>query len=74
MTRKQDFYRDRGAKDKPPSFILLTLPIGTKVREQKKSSGWSLIATPEHKVEHLFLEGWVRSKDLEEVSSGDDMV
>ena len=74
MTRKQDFYRDRGAKDNPPSFILLTLPIGTKVREQKKSSGWSLIATPEHKVEHLFLEGWVRSKDLEEVSSGDDMV
>jgi len=27
-----------------------------------------LIATPEHKPGYLFLEGWVRSKDLEQVA------
>jgi N-acetyl-anhydromuramyl-L-alanine amidase AmpD len=61
VTRKQDFYRNT---DKPPSFILQTIPAGTNVRVQKASSGWSLIATPEHEPDYIFLEGWVRSKDL----------
>jgi hypothetical protein len=65
VIRKQDFYRDQG---KPPCFILQTLPAGTQVRVQKSTSGWSLIATPEHKPGYLFLEGWVRSKDLEQVA------
>ena len=67
MTRKQDFYKDRGLKDKSPALLLNTLPAGTKVREQKKDGDWSLIAPAEHKVGVLFLEGWVRTTDLEKV-------
>ena len=64
MTRKQNFYRP---SNKPPAFIIHEdLPAGTPVRVQKTSSGWSLISTPEHKVDHIFLEGWVKTKDLEE--------
>jgi N-acetyl-anhydromuramyl-L-alanine amidase AmpD len=65
LTRKQDFYRDT---NKPPSFILRTLPAGTDVRVQKTDSSWSLIATPKHEIGYLFLEGWVRSRDLEQVA------
>ena len=36
--------------------------------ELEPGDGWSLIATPEHKEGYLFLEGWVRTKDLEEVA------
>jgi hypothetical protein len=34
---------------------------------RKDDSGWTLVATPEHKIGFRFLDGWVRSEDLEEV-------
>jgi hypothetical protein len=68
MTRQEDFYKHRLDKDKPPSFILKTLPEGTLARVQKKFSDWSLIAAPKHKEAYHFLEGRVRTKDLEEVA------
>ena len=49
MTRQEDFYKHWSDKDKPPSFILKTLPEGTLARVQNKASDWSLIAAPEHK-------------------------
>lgn len=67
MTKKQDFYKDRGVKDKSPSRLLKTLPAGIPVRVQKTDGDWKLIAPAEHKVGALFLEGWVRSQDLEKV-------
>jgi N-acetyl-anhydromuramyl-L-alanine amidase AmpD len=68
MTRKQDFYKDRGANDKPPSLVIKTLASGTPVRKVKDSNGWSLVAAPEHTVDRVFLEGWVRTEGLEKVT------
>ena len=69
MTRKQDFYKDLGEKHAAPSLPLgKPLLAGTPVRVQRKdNSGWSLIATPEHQIGYLFLEGWVLAENLEEV-------
>lgn len=61
MTRPQDFYKNT---NKPPGLALQTLSAGIDVRVQKTDSTWSLVATPEHKVGYLFLEGWVRTRDL----------
>ncbi len=68
VTRETEFYRVLPEPEKhgPPCRQLAVLPIGTQVRRQvKREDGWSLIATPEHKIGFLFLEGWVRSENLE---------
>jgi len=58
MTRPQDFYKDLGEQHGAPSLPLgKPLPPDTIVHVQKEASGWSLIATPEHKIGYLFLAG-----------------
>jgi N-acetylmuramoyl-L-alanine amidase len=69
MIRSQDMYKDLGTKRAAPSLPLgKPLLVDTKVRVVRKDdSGWTLVAIPEHKIGFRFLDGWVRSEDLEEV-------
>jgi hypothetical protein len=61
-------YNNQGKKGGPSSLHWgKPLPTSPQGRVQTtRPSGWSLIATPEHKIGFLFLEGWVRSVDLAE--------
>jgi N-acetylmuramoyl-L-alanine amidase len=74
---KADYFKGKTVKtdheieffrgEKPPSVVSKKLLKGTEARVQRESNGWSLVSTPEFVVDYIFLEGWIRMLELEEV-------
>ncbi len=60
LTKKQTIYRDG-----PPCLPVKALPAGTIVRVQRTLGDWSLVATPFHRKDYVFLDGWIRTEFLE---------
>ncbi len=70
VKNKHDFYKDPGDQIIPPCLPKKLLPENTEVRIQRTvSNKWCLVAIPDHEIGSLFLDGWVRKKDLELVQT-----